>query len=89
MMQQHNPLDIPALPMLNWITIHFLAWAKTWNLTTFLAVWGAVLSSLTAAWSVRKDLHDKPKIKLKATLRCIGLRQGDGAPLDNVITQPP
>jgi hypothetical protein len=73
-------IGLKGLLMLNWITTHFLAWVKTWNLTTFLAVWGAVLSSHTAVWSFRKDLRDKPKIKLSATLRCIGLRQGDGAP---------
>jgi hypothetical protein len=59
---------------------HLLQWFKTWNTTTVLAVWGAALSTATAVWSVRKDLHDKPKIKVKARLRCIGLREVDRAP---------
>lgn len=55
-------------------------WFETWNLTTFLAVWGAVVSTGTAVWAVRKDLLDKSRIKVRARLRCIGLRDGDGAP---------
>jgi hypothetical protein len=62
-----------------WLLIHFAAWAKTWNLTAFLAVWGAVVSTCVALWTIRKDSRDKPKIKLTATLRCIGVRDGDGA----------
>jgi hypothetical protein len=64
------------MPMLD----HPVHLFKTWNLTTFLAVWGAVLSSATTVWSVRKDLRDRAKIKVKASLRCIGRRDEDDAP---------
>jgi hypothetical protein len=65
---------------LDWLWQLFLAWYKTWNLTTFFAVWGAVVSTGTALWALRKDLRDKPDIRVKASLRCIGFRDGDGAP---------
>jgi hypothetical protein len=55
-------------------------WFKTWSLTTILAVWGAVVSTATAIWSIRKDLRDKVKVKVTASLRCIGFREGDGQP---------
>jgi hypothetical protein len=64
----------------SWLLHHFISWIKAWNLTTFLAVWGAVVASATAIWSFRKDLRDKPKIKITVSLRCLGLRDGDGAP---------
>jgi hypothetical protein len=47
--------------------------------TSFLAVWGAILSSITFGWALYKDLRDKAKISLTAQLRRIGQREGDGA----------
>ena len=49
------------------------------SLTKFLAVWGAILSSITFGWSPYIDLRDRDKIKLSAELRRIGRREGDGA----------
>lgn len=65
---------------LDWWWLQFLAWHKTWNFTTFLAAWGAVISTGTALWTIRKDLRDKPDIRVRASLRCIGFRDGDHAP---------
>ncbi len=48
-------------------------------MTAFLAVWGAILSSITFGWTLYKDLRDKAKIKLTARLRIMGKRGGDGA----------
>ena len=49
------------------------------GLTKFLAVWGAILSSITFAWSLYRDLRDLAKIKISGELRRIGQREGDGA----------
>lgn len=49
------------------------------GLTKFLAVWGAILSSITFGWSLYRDLRDRAKIKVSAELRRIGRREGDGA----------
>ena len=59
---------------------HLFEWIKVVNMTAFLAVWGAILSSITFGWTLYKDLRDKAKIKLSAQLRIIGEREGDGAP---------
>ena len=48
-------------------------------MTAFLAVWGAILSSITFDWTLYKDLRDKAKMRLSARLRIIGRREGDGA----------
>lgn len=49
------------------------------GLTKFLAVWGAILSSITFGWSLYRDLRDRAKIRISAELRRIGRRDGDGA----------
>jgi hypothetical protein len=49
------------------------------GLTKFLAVWGAILSSITFGWSLYRDLRDRAKIMLSAELRRLGRREGDGA----------
>jgi hypothetical protein len=54
-------------------------WIANWNTTAFLAVWGALLSTATAGWTLYKDLRDKAKIRLTVRLRCLGQREGDGA----------
>ena len=46
--------------------------------TAFLAVWGAILSSITFGWTLYRDLRDKAKIKVTAQIRRIGQREGDG-----------
>jgi hypothetical protein len=55
-------------------------WVKTWNLTTCLAVWGAVIATANVIWSIRRELLDTVKIRVSARLRCIGFRDGDGKP---------
>lgn len=52
---------------------------KYFSLTSFLAVWGAILSSITFGWTMYRDVRDRAKIKLSAQLRRIGRRDGDGA----------
>jgi hypothetical protein len=42
------------------------------GLTKFLAVWGAILSSITFGWTLYRDLRDRAKVKIKAELRQIG-----------------
>lgn len=56
-----------------------LSWIRNIHLVAFLAVWGAILSSITFGWSLYKDLRDKAKIQVTAKLRRIGQREGDGA----------
>lgn len=48
------------------------------GLTRFLAVWGAILSSITFGWSLYRDFRDRAKIKLSAELRRI-VQRADGA----------
>ena len=48
------------------------------KLTAFLAVWGAILSSITFGWTLYRDLRDRAKIKLTAEVRRIGQRDADG-----------
>jgi hypothetical protein len=48
-------------------------------MTTFLAIWGAILSTLTLGWTLYRDLLDRPRINVTARLRIIGRRSGDGA----------
>jgi hypothetical protein len=48
------------------------------ELTAFLAVWGAILSSITFGWTLYRDLRDRAKIKLTAEVRRIGRRDADG-----------
>ncbi len=46
-------------------------WIGSWDLTSFLAVGGAILSSITAGWTLYRDLRDRAKVKLSADLRRI------------------
>ena len=48
-------------------------------MTQFLAIWGAILSTITFGWTLHRDFRDRPKIKVTARLRIIGNRAGDGA----------
>jgi hypothetical protein len=41
------------------------------NLTTFLALWGAILSSITFGWNLFRDLRDRANVKVDAMLRYI------------------
>ena len=41
------------------------------NLTKFLAVWGALLSTLGMGWNLYRDLHDRARLKVVAHLRRI------------------
>lgn len=41
-------------------------------LTKFLAVWGAILGSVTLGWNLYRDLLDRPRMKVEARLRRIG-----------------
>ena len=36
--------------------------------TSVLAIWGAILSSITFAWNLFRDLRDRPRVRLKGTL---------------------
>jgi hypothetical protein len=38
------------------------------NLTETLAIWGALLSSITFGWNLLRDLHDRPKVKVYAAI---------------------
>jgi hypothetical protein len=49
------------------------------GITKFLAVWGALLSSVTFGWTLYRDLRDRAKVQISAELRRIGRREGDGA----------
>ncbi len=46
-------------------------WFGDPNLTSFLAVWGAIVSSVTAGWTLYRDLRDRAQVKLSADLRRI------------------
>jgi hypothetical protein len=47
------------------------------SLTVFLAVWGAVLSSITFGWNLYRDLLDRARLKVEAQVRRI-VRSPDG-----------
>jgi hypothetical protein len=54
-------------------------WVKSLHVTGFLAVWGAILSSITFGWTLYRDVRDRAKVKITARLRGMGQRDGDGA----------
>ncbi len=62
----------------DWMWVHFMAWRKTWNPTSFLAVWGAFVSTGTLRWTLRKDLRDNSDIRVEASLRRFGSRGLNG-----------
>ena len=37
-------------------------------MTTFLAIWGAILSTVLAVWSIYKDIRDRGNIRVEAYL---------------------
>jgi hypothetical protein len=60
---------------------HFCAaamWFVSFAPTTFLAIWGAILSSITFGWTLYRDLRDRAKVKVTAQVRRIVQRE-DGA----------
>jgi hypothetical protein len=48
---------------------------RTFSLTTFLAVWGAILSSIVFGWTLYRDLRDRAKIMLTAEVRRLAQRE--------------
>ena len=46
--------------------------SSTVDSTTFLAFWGAILSSVTFGWNLYRDLTDRARLKLTAHVRKIG-----------------
>jgi hypothetical protein len=54
-------------------------WLSNFDLTKFLAVWGAILASITFGWSLYRDVRDRAKVQVKARVRRIGKREVDGA----------
>jgi len=38
------------------------------NVTEFLAIWGAILSSVAIAWNVFRDVNDRGKLKIDAMI---------------------
>ena len=52
---------------------HIMDASKINNLTTFLAVWGAILSSITFGWTLFRDLRDKAKFQVNIKVRRIGV----------------
>ncbi len=61
----------------DWMWVHFMAWQKTWNPTSFLAVWGAIVSTVTLLWTLRRDLRDNSDLRVEASLRRFGSRDLD------------
>lgn len=47
------------------------------NLTKFLAAWGAILATFTLGWTIYRDLLDRAKLQLSASVRRIA-RGTDG-----------
>ena len=47
-------------------------------MTTFLAIWGAVVSTIAILWNIRRDLSDRGKVRVLCYLGV--LRGGDGPP---------
>ncbi len=47
-------------------------------MTTFLAIWGAVVSTIAILWNIRRDLVDRGKVRVVCYLG--HLRGGDGPP---------
>lgn len=61
--------------------IPHIAWPHwPFTLTTFLATWGAILSSVTFGWNLLRDLRDKAKLTISANVRAI-ITRIDGAQL--------
>jgi hypothetical protein len=83
---------LPRLPQIRWPHPAF-------TLTTFLAVWGAILSSVTFGWNLLRDLRDRANVKVSVAVRKIITRMDgvsvavdpnllgdDGSPLHVVIS---
>ncbi len=49
--------------------------ATTDNLTSFLAAWGAILSTFGLGWSLYRDFHDKARLKITAHIRRLAQSQ--------------
>ncbi len=44
------------------------------GITQILAIYGAVISSITVGWNLYRDLHNRPKLKVSASLRMMATR---------------
>jgi hypothetical protein len=53
------------------------------KLTDYLAIWGAVLSTILAGWSIYKDYLKRYRVRVEAGFRVVF--QGDGGPRTDVL----
>jgi hypothetical protein len=53
------------------------------KITDYLAIWGAVVASLVAAWNIYKDFLRRHRVKVSAGFR--QLFEGDGSPAEDVF----
>jgi hypothetical protein len=53
------------------------------KLTDYLAIWGAVLSTILAGWSIYKDYLKRYRVRVEAGFRVVF--QGDGSPRTDVF----
>jgi hypothetical protein len=53
------------------------------KLTDYLAIWGAVLSTILATWSIYKDFLKRYRVKVEAGFRVVYM--GDGTPRTDVF----
>ena len=42
---------------------------SSFDITRFLALWGAILSSIGLGWNLYRDLHDRAKLKVSAGIK--------------------
>lgn len=45
-------------------------------MTLFLAIWGAVVSTVALVWNIYRDVIDRPKLKVEASLRRLAVGNG-------------
>ena len=50
------------------------------NLTDYIAIYGAVLSTIAIAWNIYNNLQDKPKVKVKAEFGVMTSTKGAEGP---------
>lgn len=52
-------------------------WPNLWTPTGFIALWGAILGTVTLVWNIRRDVIDRPKLKVTPYVAQVGA-QGVG-----------
>ncbi len=59
-------------------------WADLWTPTGIIAIWGAILGTVTLIWNIRRDLLQKADLRVSVDVAMIG-SPGQGIVADNLL----